>query len=117
MSVRRVASGVCFMRLFSSCEKFSLGVGKGTARARRACVVYGRGKKVVAKARPFILFSHASSVGSGTSDAVALQSVLKFALPMLTVGTEWLIEASGCDAGALRDAGRLRQGFGRAGAE
>src|ERR671920_553926 len=33
---------------------------------------------------------------------------------MLTVGTEWLIEASGCDAGALRDAGRLREVFARA---
>ncbi|HVF44135.1 MAG TPA: S-adenosylmethionine decarboxylase [Pyrinomonadaceae bacterium] len=36
---------------------------------------------------------------------------------MLTVGTEWLIEASGCDAGALRDAGRLRGVFARAVAE
>jgi S-adenosylmethionine decarboxylase len=27
---------------------------------------------------------------------------------MLTVGTEWLVEASGCDAAALRDVGRLR---------
>ena len=33
---------------------------------------------------------------------------------MLTVGTEWLIEASGCDAGALRDVGRLREVFARA---
>jgi S-adenosylmethionine decarboxylase len=33
---------------------------------------------------------------------------------MLTVGTEWLIEASGCDAEALRDAGRLRAVFARA---
>jgi S-adenosylmethionine decarboxylase len=33
---------------------------------------------------------------------------------MLTVGTEWLIEASGCDAAALRDAGRLRAVFARA---
>jgi len=33
---------------------------------------------------------------------------------MLTVGTEWLIEASGCDAGALRDLGRLREVFARA---
>ena len=33
---------------------------------------------------------------------------------MLTVGTEWLIEASGCDAEALRDAGRLREVFARA---
>lgn len=33
---------------------------------------------------------------------------------MLTVGTEWLIEASGCDAGALRDLGRLRAVFARA---
>jgi len=33
---------------------------------------------------------------------------------MLTVGTEWLIEASGCDAGALRDAERLRGVFARA---
>lgn len=33
---------------------------------------------------------------------------------MLTVGTEWLIEASGCDAGVLRDAGRLREVFARA---
>jgi S-adenosylmethionine decarboxylase len=30
---------------------------------------------------------------------------------MLTVGTEWLVEASGCDAAALRDAGRLREVF------
>lgn len=36
---------------------------------------------------------------------------------MLTVGTEWLIEASGCDAEALRDAGRLREVFARAVAE
>ena len=36
---------------------------------------------------------------------------------MLTVGTEWLIEASGCDAGALRDASRLREVFARAVAE
>jgi S-adenosylmethionine decarboxylase len=36
---------------------------------------------------------------------------------MLTVGTEWLIEASGCDASALRDAGRLREVFARAVAE
>ena len=33
---------------------------------------------------------------------------------MLTVGTEWLIEASGCDAGALRDVERLRGVFARA---
>jgi S-adenosylmethionine decarboxylase len=33
---------------------------------------------------------------------------------MLTVGTEWLIEASGCDAGRLRDVGRLRAVFARA---
>lgn len=33
---------------------------------------------------------------------------------MLTVGTEWLIEASGCDAEALRDVGRLRGVFARA---
>jgi S-adenosylmethionine decarboxylase len=33
---------------------------------------------------------------------------------MLTVGTEWLIEASGCDAAALRDAERLREVFARA---
>jgi S-adenosylmethionine decarboxylase len=33
---------------------------------------------------------------------------------MLTVGTEWLVEASGCDAAALRDAGRLREVFARA---
>lgn len=33
---------------------------------------------------------------------------------MLTVGTEWLVEASGCDAEALRDEGRLRAVFGRA---
>ncbi len=32
---------------------------------------------------------------------------------MLTVGTEWLVEASGCDASALRDAGRLREVFAR----
>src|ERR671920_1412277 len=32
---------------------------------------------------------------------------------MLTVGTEWLIEASGCDAGALRDVERLRGVFAR----
>jgi S-adenosylmethionine decarboxylase len=36
---------------------------------------------------------------------------------MLTVGTEWLIEASGCDAEALRDVGRLRAVFARAVAE
>ena len=36
---------------------------------------------------------------------------------MLTVGTEWLIEASGCDAEALRDVGRLREVFARAIAE
>jgi S-adenosylmethionine decarboxylase len=33
---------------------------------------------------------------------------------MLTVGTEWLIEASGCDAAALRDVERLRAVFARA---
>ena len=33
---------------------------------------------------------------------------------MLTVGTEWLIEASGCDAETLRDAGALRAVFARA---
>ncbi|HZT60322.1 MAG TPA: adenosylmethionine decarboxylase [Pyrinomonadaceae bacterium] len=33
---------------------------------------------------------------------------------MLTVGTEWLIEASGCDAGALRDEAALREVFARA---
>jgi len=33
---------------------------------------------------------------------------------MLTVGTEWLIEASGCDAAALRDVERLREVFARA---
>ena len=33
---------------------------------------------------------------------------------MLTVGTEWLIEASGCDAEALRDVSRLREVFARA---
>ncbi|HLM58493.1 MAG TPA: S-adenosylmethionine decarboxylase [Pyrinomonadaceae bacterium] len=36
---------------------------------------------------------------------------------MLSVGTEWLIEASGCDAGRLRDAGALREVFARAVAE
>src|SRR5919206_107339 len=36
---------------------------------------------------------------------------------MLTVGTEWLVEASGCDAPALRDAARLREVFARALAE
>jgi S-adenosylmethionine decarboxylase len=33
---------------------------------------------------------------------------------MPTVGTEWLIEASGCDAEALRDVRRLRRVFERA---
>ena len=33
---------------------------------------------------------------------------------MLTVGTEWLIEAAGCDAEALRDTVRLRRVFERA---
>ena len=33
---------------------------------------------------------------------------------MLTVGTEWLIEAAGCDAEALRDVARLRGVFARA---
>jgi S-adenosylmethionine decarboxylase len=33
---------------------------------------------------------------------------------MLTVGTEWLVEASGCDAEALRDADALRAVFARA---
>jgi S-adenosylmethionine decarboxylase len=33
---------------------------------------------------------------------------------MPTVVTEWLIEASGCDAGALRDEARLREVFARA---
>jgi S-adenosylmethionine decarboxylase len=33
---------------------------------------------------------------------------------MLTVGTEWLVEASGCDASRLRDAGALRSVFARA---
>jgi S-adenosylmethionine decarboxylase len=33
---------------------------------------------------------------------------------MLTVGTEWLVEASGCDAGALGDVSRLREVFARA---
>jgi S-adenosylmethionine decarboxylase len=33
---------------------------------------------------------------------------------MLTVGTEWLIEASGCDAQALRDEVVLREVFARA---
>jgi S-adenosylmethionine decarboxylase len=36
---------------------------------------------------------------------------------MLIVGTEWLIEAAGCDAGSLRDAGKLRAVFARAVAE
>ena len=36
---------------------------------------------------------------------------------MLLVGTEWLVEASGCDAAALRDAERLRAVFARAVAE
>jgi S-adenosylmethionine decarboxylase len=36
---------------------------------------------------------------------------------MPTVGTEWLIEASGCDAAALRDVERLREVFARAIAE
>jgi S-adenosylmethionine decarboxylase len=40
-----------------------------------------------------------------------------FSTDMLTVGTEWLIEASGCDAGALRDVERLRGVFARAVAE
>src|ERR1043165_9634282 len=38
-------------------------------------------------------------------------------LPMLTVGTEWLIEAAGCDAGRLRDVESLRAVFARAVAE
>jgi len=33
---------------------------------------------------------------------------------MLSVGTEWLIEASGCDAERLRDAEALREVFARA---
>ena len=33
---------------------------------------------------------------------------------MLTVGTEWLVEASGCDAARLRDAAALREVFARA---
>ena len=33
---------------------------------------------------------------------------------MLTVGTEWLVEASGCDASRLRDVGALRTVFARA---
>ncbi|HEU4597588.1 MAG TPA: S-adenosylmethionine decarboxylase [Pyrinomonadaceae bacterium] len=33
---------------------------------------------------------------------------------MLTVGTEWLIEASGCDAATLRDVEALRAVFARA---
>jgi S-adenosylmethionine decarboxylase len=33
---------------------------------------------------------------------------------MLTVGTEWLIEAAGCDPEALRDVSRLRGVFARA---
>ena len=33
---------------------------------------------------------------------------------MLIVGTEWLIEAAGCDAEALRDVGRLGEVFARA---
>ena len=33
---------------------------------------------------------------------------------MLTVGTEWLVEASGCDASRLRDAEALRAVFARA---
>ena len=33
---------------------------------------------------------------------------------MLTVGTEWLVEASGCDAVALRDVEALRAVFARA---
>jgi hypothetical protein len=49
------------MRVVSSFEKFGVGVGKGTALGRRACVVYVGGEKVVAKARPFVLSSHASS--------------------------------------------------------
>jgi S-adenosylmethionine decarboxylase len=36
---------------------------------------------------------------------------------MLTVGTEWLIEASGCDAARLRDVGALRAVFERAARE
>jgi S-adenosylmethionine decarboxylase len=36
---------------------------------------------------------------------------------MLTVGTEWLVEASGCDAEALGDVERLRGVFARAVAE
>ena len=41
-------------------------------------------------------------------------SVEGFIQSMLTVGTEWLIEASGCDAEALRDTARLRAVFARA---
>lgn len=33
---------------------------------------------------------------------------------MITVGMEWLIEASGCDADSLRDAALLREVFARA---
>lgn len=36
---------------------------------------------------------------------------------MLTVGTEWLIEAAGCDAAALCDVERMREVFARAVAE
>jgi S-adenosylmethionine decarboxylase len=36
---------------------------------------------------------------------------------MLTVGTEWLVEAAGCDAAALGDVARLRAVFERAVAE
>ncbi len=38
-------------------------------------------------------------------------------IPMLIVGTEWLVDASNCDPEALRDVGRLRAVFERAVAE
>ena len=72
-------------------------------------------KKGIANFYPFA-YAHRRSPEAGgfflrsLSEAAFIQS-------MLAVGTEWLIEASGCDAGRLRDVWHLRAVFARAVAE
>jgi S-adenosylmethionine decarboxylase len=67
-----------------------------------------RGQKAVAKGR-LLSYPRTRSGNNRTPARVSF-----FSVTMLTVGTEWLIEASGCDPALLRDVGRLREVFARA---
>src|SRR5687767_2565721 len=60
----------------------------------------------------FVLSSPLSPVGQVFQSPFSRKRL--YPNTMLTVGTEWLVEASGCDAVALRDVEALRAVFARA---